>query len=217
VRPAGPGNSFLRSRLARMVSGSESGDPSAEPLRRWQDDGDPDALNELLQIEVGILKHMIRGRKAFSLSGSASVSDIAQEAVMGLLKTATLPKFSDPRALRGYLWRSAWHLLVKRLEKRSKMPVRLELENADALDRFMRGAAALQEVDRAERATAIDLAMNLLTKENRELLKLTYFDCCDIATAGAALGLSRDAANSRLARARRLLAERLSEWSTLID
>jgi RNA polymerase sigma factor (sigma-70 family) len=200
-----------------MVPGSESPDPSAEPLRRWQDEGDPDALNQLLQIEVGILKHMIRGRKTFSLAGSASASDIAQEAVMGLLKTKTPPRFADPRALRGYLWRSAWHLLVKRLEKRSRMPVRLELENAEALDRFMRGAGALQEVDRAERATAIDFAMNLLTKENRELLKLTYFDGCDIATAGATLGLSRDAANSRLARARRLLAERLSEWSSLID
>jgi RNA polymerase sigma factor (sigma-70 family) len=200
-----------------MGSGSESPDALAALLRRWQDDGDADALNELLQIEVGILKHMIRGRKTLPLSGSASASDIAQEAVMGLLKTKAPPKFSDPRALRGYLWRSAWHLLVKRLEKRSRMPVRLELDHAESLDRFMRGAAALQEVDREERATAIDLAMNLLTKENRELLKLTYFDGCDIATAGAALGLSRDAASSRLARARRLLAERLSEWSVLID
>jgi hypothetical protein len=37
-------------------------DPSAELLRRWQDDGDPEALNRLLQIEVGVLKQMIHGR-----------------------------------------------------------------------------------------------------------------------------------------------------------
>ena len=91
-------------------------DPSAEPLRRWQEEGDPEALNRLLQIEIGVLKHMIHGRRTPGFSGSASTSDIAQEAVMGLLKTKEAPTFAEPRALRGYLWRSAWHLLVKRYE-----------------------------------------------------------------------------------------------------
>jgi RNA polymerase sigma factor (sigma-70 family) len=200
-----------------MSEAQDAPDPSAEPLRRWQEEGDPEALDELLRIEVGILKHMIRGRKSVPLGGSASASDIAQEAVMGLLKTKAPPTFSDPRALRGYLWRSAWHLLVKRLEKKSRMPVRIETGDPGAFDRFMRGAEAMQEVDRSERAMAIDLAMNLLSSENRELLKRTYFDGQDIASAGTALGLSRDAASSRLARARRILAERLSAWSSLID
>src|SRR5262245_2232557 len=94
-----------RGKLVPAVS-AEDVDPSAELLRSWQDDGDPEALNRLLQIEVGVLKHMIRGRSARGLAGSASTSDIAQEAVMGLLKTKSAPSFADPGALRGYLWRS---------------------------------------------------------------------------------------------------------------
>jgi RNA polymerase sigma factor (sigma-70 family) len=191
-------------------------DPSATLLRSWQDDGDPEALNRLLQIEVGVLKHMIRGRNATSLGGSASTSDIAQEAVMGLLKTKSAPTFADPAALRGYLWRSAWHLLVKRFEKRKKGPVRLDVDEPPGLERFLRSTSALQNLAVSERAMAITFAINLLSAEDRELIRLVYFEDQDIATAGTAVGLTRAAANSRLVRARRVLAARLSEWATLI-
>ena len=53
---------------------------------------------------------------------------------------------------------------------------------------------------------AIGLAMNLLSREDRELIRLVYFEEKDIAAAAAALGLTRDVANTRLVRARRLLA-----------
>jgi RNA polymerase sigma factor (sigma-70 family) len=192
----------------------ESPDPSAELLRRWQEDGDPDALSELLQVEVGLLKHMIHARGG--LSASASTSDIAQEAVMGLLKTKSAPSFADPGALRGYLWRSAWHLLVRRFEKKSKMPFRIDVGEPAGLDRFMRAAHGLEGIERSERAMAIALAMNLLKPEDRELLRLVYFEDQDIAAAGTALSLTRDAANSRLVRARRQLAARLSQWSGVI-
>jgi RNA polymerase sigma factor (sigma-70 family) len=192
-------------------------DPSAEPLRRWQESGDLEALNQLLQLEIGVLKHMIRGRQIMHLHGSASTSDIAQEAVLGLLKTKKAPSFSDPRALRGYLWRSAWHLLVKRLEKRSQMPPRLEIEESNPAEEIFQTVKGLRDVDRSERAAAIALAMNLLSHEDRELFRLVYFEGKDIPTAGAALGLTRGAANSRLIRARRLLATRLADWADIID
>lgn len=192
-------------------------DPSAELLRRWQEDGDPDALNGLLQNEITVLKHMIRARRIAALSGSASTSDIAQEAVMGLLKTKKAPTFSDPNALRGYLWRSAWHLLLKRLERsRKSLPLLPDVEEPAGLDRFLSSAQAFQDIDRSERAIAVGLAMNLLKDADRELLRLVYFEGQDIASAGAALGLSYEATNSRLVRARRVLASRLSAWADLI-
>jgi RNA polymerase sigma factor (sigma-70 family) len=195
---------------------SQEADPSAQLLRRWQDAEDPDALNELLKIEVGILKHMIHG-KAVGISSSASTSDIAQEAVMGLLKTKETPSFSDPKALRGYLWRSAWHLLVKRYDKKRRGPMRVELEDSAGIERFLRYAPGLQNVDRAERAVAIGLAMNLLSEEDRELIRQVYFEETDTATAAAKLGLTRPAGAMRLVRARRVLAGRLSEWAGLIS
>src|SRR5262245_23247012 len=160
---------------------------------------------------------MIRGRRIAGLHGSACTSDIAQEAVLGLLKTKKPPSFSDPRALRGYLWRSAWHLLVKRLEKQSKMPPRLDLDEETPADAIFQTVKGLRDIDAAERAMAINLAMNLLSREDRELFRLVYFEGKDIPTAGAALGLTRGAANSRLIRARRLLATRLADWSEVID
>jgi RNA polymerase sigma factor (sigma-70 family) len=212
-RPGGPGRGYTRA----VAPDADLPDPSAESLRLWQESGDLEALNRLLQLEIGVLKHMIRGRRIAGLHGSASTSDIAQEAVLGLLKTKTPPAFSEPRALRGYLWRSAWHLLVKRIEKQSKMPPRLEADDSLPADGIFSTVKGLRDIDRAERSMAIGLAMNLLSRDDRELFRLVYFEGKDIPTAGAALGLTRGAANSRLIRARRLLATRLADWSDLID
>jgi RNA polymerase sigma-70 factor, ECF subfamily len=202
-----------------MAPDLQPSDPSAPLLRRWQEEGDLDALNHLLQVEVGVLKHMIHGRVhgRGAGAGSASTSDIAQEAVMGLLKAKKSPSFSDPKALRGYLWRSAWHLLVKKYEKSRKGPLRIELENAEELEAFLRHAPGLRSVDGAERAMAIGFAMNLLSLDDRELIRLVYFEGKDTATAAAAIGLTRGAGAMRLVRARRLLAARLSEWADLIS
>lgn len=199
-----------------MSDSSHEADPSAPLLRRWQDGGDPDALDQLLQIEVGLLKHMIHGRRSGVLAGSVATSDIAQEAVLGLLKAKKAPTFEDPGALRGYLWRSAWHLLVKRFEKRSKAPFRLEVAETGGIDSFLSGAPAFEKLDREERGMAIALAMNLLSHEDRDLLRRVYFDGQEVTAAAEELGLTRTAANSRLVRARRLLATRLSRWSGLI-
>jgi RNA polymerase sigma factor (sigma-70 family) len=194
----------------------QTSDPSVPLFRRWQDAGDPEALDQLLQIEVGVLKHMIRGRRTGVLAGSVATSDIAQEAVLGLLKAKQAPTFADPGALRGYLWRSAWHLLVKRFEKRSKAPFRLDVPESGGLDQFLSDAPAFENLDREERGMAVALAMNLLSHEDRDLLRRVYFDGQEVTAAAADLGLTRTAANSRLVRARRLLATRLAEWSGLI-
>jgi DNA-directed RNA polymerase specialized sigma24 family protein len=191
-------------------------DPSAEPLRRWQEQGDLDALNELLRTEIHVLKHMIRGRRFAPIAGSAGTSDIAQEAVLRMLKAKTAPSFDDPRALRAYLWRSAWHLLVTRYETRRDRPLEVDLVADSGLDRFLAAAPAFDDLDRAERGAAIGFAMNLLSREDREMIRRVYYDGEDIATAGAAVGLPRAVANTRIVRARRLLASRLSEWSDLI-
>jgi RNA polymerase sigma factor (sigma-70 family) len=191
-------------------------DPSAEPLRRWQEDGDHAALNELLTNEISVLKHMIRGRRFSPIEGSASTSDIAQEAVLKLLRTREPPSFAEPRALRAYLWKSAWNLLVSRYEKKQREPLRVDLDEQCALDRFLGAAPAFGDLDREDRALAIGVAMNLLAKDDREMIRLVYFEGTDVASAGSAVGLRREVANTRLVRARRLLASRLSEWSDLI-
>jgi RNA polymerase sigma-70 factor (ECF subfamily) len=191
-------------------------DPSADLLRRWQEDGDNQALNELLQNEVFILKHMIHGRRTGAVTGTASTSDIAQEAVLGFLKTQKPRSFAEPSALRGYLWRSAWHLLVRRFARHAGAPIRVDLDDPRIVERFLRHAPQLERIDREERAMAIGIALNLVPRDDAELLRLVYFEERSIADAAAALGISRDAANMRLVRARRALASRLVDWAGLI-
>jgi len=199
-----------------MTSESSPPDPSAEPLRRWQEDGDPEALDRLLQIEVAILKQMLRSRSSSGLSGSAGTSDIAQEAVLKLLRVKTSPHFDNPSAFRGYLWKSAWHLLVQRFEKKRTKPLDLTSEDHPGLRRFASSSEVLQELEESERTLAVTFAMNFLSLQDRELMRIVYFAEKDIATAAAALGLTRAVANTRLVRARRELARKLADWSDLI-
>ena len=201
-----------------MADGASTGgpDPSAEPLKRWQEHGDLDALNELLRLEITILKQTIRARKSGGISGSAATSDIAQEAVLRLLKVQSHPSFDNPRALRGYLWKSAWHLLVQRFEKKKTVPLDLEAEELPGLERLVASNEGLRGLDRDERSAALALAMNLLAREDRDLIRLVYFAEKDIEAAGKELGLTRGAANSRLVRARRELAKALASWTDLI-
>jgi RNA polymerase sigma factor (sigma-70 family) len=190
-------------------------DPSAEALRRWREDSDPDALDLLLRLETETLKRMLRSRRPTD-GGATTVSDIAQQAVLGLLAAKTPPSFDDPRALRAYLWRSAWRLLLRRFERESRRPTRVSSDELERAERAFAGVASLGDADREERAAAVELAVNLLPAEAQALLRGVYFQGLDIAAAGRAVGLSREAANSRLVRARRQLAEKLAAWAEVI-
>jgi RNA polymerase sigma-70 factor (ECF subfamily) len=68
----------------------------------------------------------------------------------------------------------------------------------------------------SDRGTALKLAMNLLKPEDREILALVYFQDWDTARAAQVLGIAKDAANMRLVRARRRLAAKLADWSSVI-
>lgn len=92
-------------------------EPSADLLRRWQEHEDRAALDELLRIEIGILKARIRRQGAQLVEPAASASDVAQEAVLRVLELETPPHFETPQALRAYLWTAAWRLLLARLRR----------------------------------------------------------------------------------------------------
>jgi RNA polymerase sigma factor (sigma-70 family) len=136
--------------------------------------------------------------------------------VLKLLRVKTNPQFDNPAAFRAYLWKSAWHLLVQRFEKKRTKPLDLDTEAHPGLRRFVASSEVLRELEDSERTLAVTFAMNFLGLEDRELLRLVYFAEKDIAAAAEALGLTRGAANTRLVRARRELAKKLADWSDLI-
>ena len=191
-------------------------DPSAALLARWQVAGEREALDQLLRIEVELLKHRLRAQQGGRLSPSLSASDVAQEAVLNLVKVRAAPSFERPAALRAYLWKSALHLLAGHFARAGA-----NLEHLD--ERASRGASValatsggFGAVEDDERTLAIELTLHLLEPDERAILALVYFDELALEDAAARLAISHEAAKKRLQRARARLASKLGAWSELV-
>lgn len=195
------------------------GDPDAESrklLARWQEGGDEDALDQLLRAEVDALARKLRARAGGAISGSMSASDLAQEAVMRFLRLEDAPDFDDPRALRAYLWTSAWRLLINRLQRPGRELVRLSDSETTSLSGVFGASGGIGALERDEQRTALELVVNLLKPEDRESLRLVYFQGLPIEEAARRAGVTRGAFDMRLMRARTRLAERLVDWSDVV-
>jgi len=191
-------------------------DRSAALLARWQEGGDRDALDEILRIEIGILKSRIRAQGRGAASSAMSVSDVAQDAVMRMLRVDPAPRFDTPEALRGYLWLSAWRLLAEQLRRPGRDPLRIDATRSGMLDGSLATTGGQTTVDRRDRNVALELAVNLLEPDEQEILDLVYFRDLGIEGAAQQLGVNHGAAKMRLVRARRSLAKRLEGWTDLI-
>ncbi len=195
------------------------GDPDVESRRllaRWQEAGDEDALDQLLRAEVDALARKLRARAGGAISGSMSASDLAQEAVMRFLRLEDAPEFDDPRALRAYLWTSAWRLLINRLQRPGRELVRLSDSETTSLSGVFGASGGIGQLERDEQRTALELVVNLLKPEDRESLRLVYFQGLPIEEAAQRAGVTRGAFDMRLMRARARLAERLVDWADVV-
>jgi RNA polymerase sigma factor (sigma-70 family) len=193
-----------------------SADPSAALLAQWQEAGDRDALDALLRIEVELLKHRLRARQGGRLSPSLSASDVAQEAVLSLVKVRVAPSFEQPAALRAYLWKSALRLLAGHFERAGAQLERLDASASRGASRVLATTGGLGAVEDDERALALELTLHLLEPDERRILALVYFEEVPLEDAAARLTISYEAAKKRLLRARARLAAKLGDWSELV-
>ena len=200
-----------------MASSPSAPDPSLGLLERWQQDGDVDALDELLRIEVAALAARLRSRARGMLHPSASASDLAQEAVFRLLRLEDAPEFKDQRELRAYLWIAAWRLLVNRGRARGKSFVPLSQAQSGDMGLVHAGGGGASAAERADQNAALSVVMSLLRDEDREVLELVYFQHLEVAEAARRLGIQRAAAEMRLSRARRRLAEKMVGWADVVQ
>jgi RNA polymerase sigma factor (sigma-70 family) len=206
----------LSSRYDERVSDPDP-DVSLRLLARWQQDGDVDALDELLRIEVAALAARLRGRGRGMLRPSTSASDLAQEAVMRMLDLEHAPEFNDPRELRAYLWTSAWRLLINRRQARGHSVVPISRAQSVDIAFVQLGGGGVSHAEREDRNAALSVVMNLLRDEDREVLELVYFQQLAIEEVARRLSIQRSAADMRLSRARRRLAEKMVGWSEVIE
>lgn len=189
---------------------------SVQLLQRWQQDGDVDALDLLLRSEVQALAVRLRNRGRGILRPSTSASDLAQEAVLRMLQLEDAPEFKDPRELRAYLWTAAWRLLLNRGRARGHSALPLSRAPSADAGLVLAGGGGVSEAERAEQHTALNVVLNLLRDEDREILELVYFQQLDVERVAQQLGLQRAAAEMRLSRARRRLAEKMVGWSDIV-
>jgi RNA polymerase sigma factor (sigma-70 family) len=201
-----------------MPGDPKTSDPAHALLRRWQEQGDRDALDELLRLEVATLADRLRRRGDPLLGASTSASDLAQEAVARMLARATPPKFEEPAQLRAYLWTAAWRLLLNRVQGASRRVTRLSSHGSESqsLADVMATSDGLAGVLKKEQSVAVDVALELLAPDDAKILELVYFEGLPIADVAEQLGIARGAADMRLTRARRKLATKLVEWNDVI-
>jgi len=197
------------------VESEPASDPSAALLTRWQSSGDREALDGLLRIEVELLKHRLRARQG-DLPPSLSASDVAQEAVLALVKVRAAPSFERPAALRAYLWKSALHLLAAHFARAGATLEPLDATASRDTSRALATTGGLGAVEDDERALAMELTLHLLEPDERRILALVYFEDVPLETAAERLSVSYEAAKKRLLRARARLAAKLGDWSELV-
>lgn len=185
-------------------------------LARWQESDDVDALDELLRTEVQSIARRLRARGGGAVSASMSASDLAQEAVLRLLRLDDPPEFADPAALRAYLWTSAWRLLVNRMQSPRRDVVRLSGSQTEALSGVFGASGGLGALTRDDQRTALEVVVNLLEPIDRDALRAVYFEGLSIDEAAKRAGVTRGAFDVRLMRARQRLALRLVDWADVV-
>ena len=192
-------------------------DRTLQLLRDWQQQGDLDALDELLRIEMAALKHRLRGKGRDIVSSPASLSDVAQEAVLKLLQAEELPRFDDTKVFSAYLWRTAWRLLLDRLRRGHLPIVSLDAGSSDRLIEQVGQSGDQSEVEQRDAERQIAFILTLMRPEDRQVLELRFQQELSFEQIGEQLGIDSDAARMRLVRAKRRMASKLKGWQELLS
>ena len=186
-------------------------------FHRWNVQGEHEALGELLQSEMGLVKAYLRGRGLGENGSRSDVSDVAGEAVVRLLARAEQDKdltFANHQALRSYLLTTAWRLCLQRFRDAGRTPIR----TAGSMARDPSTTGGLGQVDRNDLNTACLLALNELPDPDRRVLQLSFLEGQDAETIAAACGLpSASAVRMRRVRALQKLSSRLRRWWELTE
>jgi len=145
------------------------------------------------------------------LRDEAEADDIAQEALLRLWKAGDTLDVG-PQGLRPWLRRVTSNLCLDRIRSSRRVVVTDEVpEVAEAPTQ----ASGLEEQDLARRVAE---AMNALPERQRRALALFHHEGLSQAEVGEVLGVSDEAVESLLARARRTLRQSLeNEWKSLLQ
>lgn len=169
--------------------------------------GDPTAFRELVGRHIGVVAGIARRM----LKDEAEAEDIAQEAMLRLWRSAAGLELG-PGGLRPWLRRVTSNLCIDRVRSGQRTVVTDEVpEVADP-------ATQVTNLEGQELASRVAAAMQALPERQRLALTLFHHEGLSQVEVGQAMGISDEAVESLLARARRALKAGLaSEWKELLE
>lgn len=186
---------------------AEIDDPDADLLARLAR-GEPQAARELVERKLPRLL----GLAQRLLGSRAEAEEVAQE---GLVRAWQQVGQWRPGQARFDTWlhEVALNLCRDRLRRRAVRREEALEEHAEAATFADPGPTPEQQLDLAQHSARVAAALDALPPRQREALVLHYYQALPQAEAAALMGVSVDALESLLARARRSLRARLQDAS----
>jgi RNA polymerase sigma-70 factor (ECF subfamily) len=169
--------------------------------------GDSAAFRQLVQRHVTLVTSIARRM----LRDDAEAEDIAQEAMIRLWRSAANLELG-PGGLRPWLRRVASNLCIDRVRSGQRLVV------TDEVPEVAEDPIQERSLEDRELAARVDLAMKSLPERQRLALTLFHHEGMSQIEVGEAMGISDEAVESLLARARRALKANLAkDWKELLE
>ena len=165
----------------------------------WQERG-----NALLAAEESTLRGVIFRY----VRNDHLVDDLYQDIAMKVMRR--IHTVREIKAIRGWLFQTARNACLDYLRKQKRQPHHCEAGLEDLRQQGSLGRNPIGDLISQERIDAVQSALAELPASQQEVLRLRLEQGCDHSTIAENLGISRQAVEVRLCRARAKLKERLS-------
>ena len=168
--------------------------------------GDPETFRLVVARH---LPHLLATARRI-LRDDAEAEDVAQEALVRLWRSSKTLELG-PGGLKPWLRRVVSNLCIDRIRAGRRVSV-----VADVPERI-EPASQLRSIDERELASRVDEAIKTLPERQRMALTFFHYEGLSQIEVGAMLGISDEAVESLLARARRAMKAALkNEWQSLL-
>ncbi len=179
--------------------------------------GDREALEEILRRHLPWIRARVRRRLGAALRARLETGDVVQEAVLRLLRDGPRLQIENEPRLLALLARlvenvlrdqADFHQAQRRGGGRRDLPLPA---TEGGLEPASREAPPSEEAGRREMRALVRLGLELLTREDREILHLRNWEGLSFAALGERLGVTPGAADMRYRRAARRLSAVLAD------